>query len=113
MPTSANQSVRQFMSWPTLPNGIAFHLPLTITEFLDGVVPAAVLLADRFGNVADIDELVVEQEWPAEVDRCYVGAVAGLRGGGYAGLQAADADQLVIHGDAGGLGYSGTSVFFM
>src|SRR5207342_1181625 len=34
MPTSANQSVRQFISCPTLPNGIAFHLPLTTTPSL-------------------------------------------------------------------------------
>ena len=26
-----NQSVRQFISWPMLANGIAFHLPLTTT----------------------------------------------------------------------------------
>ena len=33
-PTSSNQSVRQFISWPILPNGIAFHLPLTTTASL-------------------------------------------------------------------------------
>src|SRR5882672_7835644 len=34
MPTSPNQSERQFMSWPTLPKGTAFHLPLTIADSL-------------------------------------------------------------------------------
>ena len=34
-----NQSVRQFISWPTLPNGIAFHLPLTTTDSLESYQP--------------------------------------------------------------------------
>src|SRR5262252_5931910 len=33
-PTSANQSVRQFISWPILLNGIAFHLPFSSTASL-------------------------------------------------------------------------------
>ena len=81
-----------------------FPLAVDDHQFFDEVVPTAIFLADRFGDVADIDELVVEQEWPAEIHRRYVWAVAGLSRCGYAGLQAADADQLVIYTDAGGLG---------
>ena len=49
--------MRQFISWPMLPNGIAFHLPLTTTASLAGVVPAALLLADLLGDVADVENL--------------------------------------------------------
>src|SRR5882757_3766645 len=80
-------------------------LPLAVDHhgFLRRLVPAAGFLADLGGDVAHVDELVVEQEGPVEADRGHVGAAGILRRGGDAGQQAADADHLVVHLDAGRL----------
>ena len=85
--------------------GVRDRLPLAVDHhgFLRRLVPAAAFLADLGGDVAHIDELLVEQEGPVEADRGHVGAGAVLRRGGDAGQQAADAHHLVVDLDAGRL----------
>ncbi len=78
------------------------RLPLAVDDdgFLCRVVPAAVFLADLLGDIADIEVFLVVEERPVEEVQRHVRTGSGLCHGGDAGLQAADADQLVFDLDA-------------
>src|SRR3954467_12244940 len=81
------------------------RLPLAVDDdrVLDRIVPATRLLADLFGDVADIDQPRAEQKGPVEERQRHVRPRTGLGDSRDAGLQAADADQIVVDPDAGGL----------
>ena len=90
-PTSLNQSVRQFISWPTLPNGIAFHLPLTTTASLPTSYQPPCFLP--MSSAMSLTSISLSSNRNGQRSRCIVTSAPEPVSidGGVAGRQAADA----------------------
>src|SRR5262249_3267059 len=78
------------------------RLPFAVDDccFLGRVVPAALLLSDLFGDVADVEQFLVEKEREKEANPCNVGARTSFRRRRDAGLPATNAGQFVVDFDA-------------
>ena len=78
------------------------RLPFAVDDarLLGNIVPAALLLAGLLGDVADIQQLFLEQERVEQENHCDIRPGLGLGDRADPGRQAADARQLVIDFDA-------------